>query len=46
MPKLSQAIQIDEGKVQTHLEETLNALLGEEADRVGRAERYMNAPRP
>ncbi len=46
--KLSQVIQIDEGKVQAHLgevvrstvEETLNALLDAEADRLCRAERY------
>src|SRR6202790_3851055 len=47
-PKLSQVIQIDEGKIQEHLgevvrgtvEETLNALLDAEADRLCRAERY------
>src|SRR5579863_7091346 len=47
-PKLSQVIQIDEGKIQAHLgevvrstvEETLNALLDAEADRLCRAERY------
>ncbi len=46
--KLSQVIQIDEGKIQAHLgevvrstvEETLNALLDAEADRLCRAERY------
>jgi putative transposase len=46
--KLSQLIQIDEGKIQEHLgevvrstvEETLNALLDAEADRLCRAERY------
>src|SRR3974390_2804264 len=46
--KLSQVIQIDEGKIQEHLgekvrstvEETLNALLDAEADRLCRAERY------
>ena len=49
--KLSQVIQIDEGKIQAHLgevvrstvEETLNAMLDAEADRLCRAERY--APR-
>ena len=48
VPKLSQVIQIDEGKIQEHLgevvrstvEETLNALLDAEADRLCRAERY------
>src|ERR1700747_2366559 len=47
-PKLSQVIQIDEGKMQEHLgrgvrstvEETLNAMLDAEADRLCRAERY------
>jgi Transposase, Mutator family len=47
-PKLSQVIQIDEGKIQEHLgevvrstvEETLNAMLDAEADRLCRAERY------
>jgi transposase-like protein len=46
--KLNQVIQIDEGKIQAHLgevvrstvEETLNALLDAEADRLCRAERY------
>src|SRR5215471_3714787 len=46
--KLSQVIQIDEGKIQEHLgevvrstvEETLNAMLDAEADRLCRAERY------
>jgi putative transposase len=46
--KLSQVIQIDEGKIQAHLgevvrstvEETLNAMLDAEADRLCRAERY------
>jgi len=46
--KLSQVIQIDEGKIQAHLgevvrstvEETLNALLDAEADRLCHAERY------
>ena len=46
--KLRQVIQIDEGKIQAHLgevvrstvEETLNALLDAEADRLCRAERY------
>jgi len=46
--KLSQVIQIDEGKIQEHLgevvrstvEETLNALLDAEADRLCQAERY------
>ena len=46
--KLSQVIQIDEGKIQAHLgevvrstvEETLNALLDAAADRLCRAERY------
>jgi len=46
--KLSQVIQIDEGKIQEHLgevvrstvEETLNAMLHAEADRLCRAERY------
>src|ERR1700693_5872139 len=48
VPKLSQVIQIDEGKIQEHLgevvrstvEETLNALLDAEADRLCGAERY------
>jgi putative transposase len=47
VPKLSQGIQIDEGKIQDHLgevvrsavEETLNAMLDAEADRLCRAER-------
>ena len=47
-PKLSQVIQIDEAKIQEHLgevvrstvEETLNAMLDAEADRLCRAERY------
>src|SRR5580692_9725652 len=46
--KLNQVIQIDEGKIQAHLgevvgstvEETLNALLDAEADRLCQAERY------
>src|SRR5215467_3395378 len=46
--KLSQVIQIDEGRIQEHLgevvrstvEETLNAMLDAEADRLCRAERY------
>jgi hypothetical protein len=46
--KLSQVIQIDEGKIQEHLgevvrstvEETLNAMLDAEADRLCQAERY------
>src|SRR6266403_3432571 len=46
--KLSQVIQIDEGKIQEHLgevvrstvEETLNAMLDAEADRLCHAERY------
>jgi putative transposase len=46
--KLSQVIQIDEGKMQAHLaemvqstvEETLNTMLDSEADRLCRAERY------
>ena len=46
--KLSQLIQIDEGKIQEHLgevvrstvEETLNAMLDAEADRLCQAERY------
>jgi hypothetical protein len=45
--KPSQVIQIDEGKIQEHLgevrgtvEETLNAMLDAEADRLCRAERY------
>ena len=46
--KLDQVIQIDEGKIQAHLgevvrstvEETLNAMLDAEADRLCRAERY------
>src|SRR5262252_3253857 len=46
--KLSQVIQIDEGKIQEHLgevvrstvEEMLNAMLDAEADRLCRAERY------
>ena len=48
VPKLSQVIQIDEGKIQEHLgevvrgtvEETLNALLDAEADRLCNAQRY------
>ncbi len=44
----SQVIQIDEGKIHEHLgevvrstvEETLNAMLDAEADRLCRAERY------
>ena len=52
--KLSQVIQIDEGKIQAHLgevvrstvEETLNALLDAEADRLCRAEPSgTNGPR-
>src|ERR1700680_2001997 len=47
-PKLSQVIQIDEGKIQEHVvkvfrstvEDTLNAMLDAEADRLCRAERY------
>ena len=46
--KLSQVIQIDEGKIQEHLgevvrstvEQTLNAMLDAEADRLCEAERY------
>ena len=46
--KLGQVIQIDEGKIQEHLgevvrntvEETLNAMLDAEADRLCQAERY------
>ena len=46
--KLSQVIQIDEGKIQEHLgevvrstvEESLNAMLDAEADRLCRAEQY------
>jgi len=46
--KLSQVIQIDERKIQEHLgevvrstvEETLNAMLDAEADRLCHAERY------
>src|ERR1700733_1945561 len=46
--KLNQGIQIDEGKIQAHLgevvgstvEETLNAMLDAEADRLCQAERY------
>jgi putative transposase len=46
--KLSQVIQIDEGKIRAHLgevvrstvEETLNAMLDAEADRLCSAERY------
>src|ERR1700729_2005158 len=46
--KLNQVIQIDEGKIQAHLgevvrstvEETLNAMLDAEADRLCEAERY------
>src|SRR5437879_4422207 len=46
--KLSQVIQIDEGKIQEHLgevvrstvEEALNAMLDAEADRLCQAERY------
>jgi hypothetical protein len=46
--KLSQVIQIDEGKIQAQLgevvrstvDETLNAMLDAEADRLRRAERY------
>src|ERR1700691_4329841 len=49
--KLSQVIQIDEGKIQEHLgevvrstvEETLNALLDAEADRLCQAERYQRS---
>jgi hypothetical protein len=49
--KLSQAIQIDKGKIQEHLgevvrgtaEETLNAMLDAEADRLCRAGRYERA---
>src|ERR1700757_3883132 len=49
--KLSQVIQIDEGKIQEHLgevvrstvEETLNAMLDAEADRLCRAERYQRS---
>ena len=45
---MSQVIQIDEGKIQAHLgevvrstvEETLNAMLDAEADRLCQAERY------
>ena len=45
---MGQVIQIDEGKIQEHLgevvrstvEETLNAMLDAEADRLCRAERY------
>jgi transposase-like protein len=52
-PKLSQVIQIDEGKIQEHLgevvrspvEETLNAMLDAEADRLCRAERYERTER-
>jgi hypothetical protein len=48
VPKPSQVIQIDEGKIQEHLGElvrstvgeTLNAMLDAEADRLCRAERY------
>ena len=48
VPKLNQVIQIDEGKIQEHLgevvrstvEETLNAMLDAEADRLCRAEPY------
>lgn len=48
VPKLSQVIQIDEGKIQMHLgevvrstgEETLNGMLDAEADRLCRVERY------
>ena len=48
VPRLSQVIQIDEGKIQEHLgevvrstmEQTLNALLDAEADRLCGAERY------
>ncbi len=51
--KLSQVIQIDEGKIQAHLgevvrstvEETLNAMLDAEADRLCRAERYERTER-
>jgi putative transposase len=46
--KLTQVIQIDEGKIQEHLgrvvrsavEETLNAMLDAEADRLCQAARY------
>lgn len=46
--KLSQVVQIDEGKTQAHLgevvrstvEETLNAMLDGEAERLCRAEHY------
>ena len=49
--KLNQVIQIDEGKIQAHLgevvrstvEETLNALLDAEADRLCQAERYQRS---
>jgi putative transposase len=50
---LSQVIQIDEGKIREHLgevvrstvEETLNAMLDAEADRLCRAERYERTAR-
>jgi putative transposase len=50
--KLNQVIQIDEGKSQEHLrevvrstvEETLNAMLDAEADRLCRTERYECVP--
>src|ERR1700733_6520928 len=50
--KLNQGIQIDEGKIQAHLgevvgstvEETLNAMLDAEADRLCQAQRYSRSP--
>ena len=52
--KRNQVIQIDEGKIQAHLgevvgstvEETLNALLDAEADRLCQAERYERSEAP
>ena len=49
---LGKVIRIDEGEVRGHLdklargtvEETLNALLDEEADRMCRAQRYEHSP--
>jgi putative transposase len=54
MTKLSQVIQIDEGKIQAYLrevvrstvEKTLSALLDAEADRLCRAERYERTDAP
>ena len=51
-PKLEKVIQIDEERIQDHLgemvrgsvEETLNALLDAEADRICQATRYARSP--